>query len=85
VFTNTGENDLEIRHVKATWGCTAVSKTDHAIKKGESGVISTTFNSRGKSNKQHKSITINTNDPNNQIIRLKIVGTVLVPSKEDKK
>lgn len=78
VFKNNGDNDLEIRHVKGSWGCTAVSKTDGAIKKGESGIISASFNSAGKSNKQQKTITVNTNDPKRQTIILKISGNVTV-------
>jgi len=80
-FKNTGERDLEIRHVKGSWGCTAVSKTNGAIKKGETGVISVSFNSRGKRNKQHKTITVNTNDPKNQTLILKMTGNVVVPAK----
>jgi hypothetical protein len=34
---------------------------------------------------QHKSITINTNDPDNQTIRVKMVGYVKLPAAKDKK
>ena len=79
-FTNTGKNDLEIRKVKGSWGCTAVSKTDQAVKKGETSVISVSFNTRGKRNKQHKTITVTTNDPKHQVVILKMVGEVVVPT-----
>jgi len=77
VFKNLGKNDLVIRKVKAGWGCTAVSKADEAVKKGNSNKISVTFNTRGKKGKQGKTITVTTNDPNNQTIRLKVTGEVI--------
>ncbi|OYT17449.1 MAG: hypothetical protein B7C24_02565 [Bacteroidetes bacterium 4572_77] len=49
------------------------------MKKGESGIITVTFKSKGKSNRQHKNITVNTNDPKNQIIYLKMEGFVKAP------
>jgi len=79
-FKNEGKNDLIIRKVKGSWGCTAVSKTNQPIKKGETGKVSVSFNTRGKRNKQNKTITVTTNDPNHQIILLKMSGEVVVPA-----
>jgi len=81
VYKNLGKNPLFIRKVKGSWGCTAVSKTDSAVNKGETGIISASFNSRGKRGSQHKTITVITNDPAHQTIRLKMVGTVQVKKK----
>lgn len=43
-------------------------------------MVSVTFNTRGKRNKQHKNITVTTNDPKHQVLTLKIVGEVVVPA-----
>lgn len=84
-FKNFGENDLEIRNVKSSCGCTAVSISDEAIKKGNSSSIKAVFNTRGKKNRQSKSITITTNDPKHPTIVVKITGEVLVPKKQQTK
>lgn len=81
VFKNLGENDLEIRNVKSSCGCTAVNVTDEAIKKGKSSSIKAVFNTRGKKNRQNKTITINTNDPTHPTIVVKLTGEVTVPKK----
>ena len=76
VFTNTGKSDLIIRKTKASCGCTAISPTQKVIPAGETGIIKTKFNSRGKRGAQHKSITIVTNDPAQSTTRLWVKGTV---------
>ena len=43
-------------------------------------MISVSFNTRGKRNKQHKTITVTTNDPKHQVVMLKMVGEVVVPA-----
>ena len=85
VFKNLGENDLEIRNVKSSCGCTAVNVSDEAIKKGESSSIKAVFNTKGKRNKQTKSITINTNDPSNPVVVVKLTGEVTLPAKTETK
>ena len=62
-FKNTGKNDLIIRKMKSSCGCTAASVGSKTIKPGEEGSIKAVFNSRGKHGQQHKSITITTNIP----------------------
>lgn len=73
-FTNEGEGDLIIESVKASCGCTATAPKDKIIKPGASSEITATFDSRGRSGMQNKSITVKTNDPNQGtlILRLKV-------------
>lgn len=80
-FKNLGKNDLVIRKTKASCGCTAIAPVNDVIKGGAEGEIKVTFNSRGKSGKQNKTITVITNDPheNNSSLTLRITGEVLVP------
>lgn len=75
-FTNNGKSDLIIRKVHATCGCTAVAPPKKAIKPGETSSIKVIFNSRGKLNKQHKTVRIYSNAPDNSIVTLVIRGTV---------
>ncbi|MDV7188118.1 DUF1573 domain-containing protein [Lutibacter sp. TH_r2] len=58
---NTGKADLVIVSARATCGCTVPEWPKEAIKPGESSELKFTFNSRGRSGKQTKSITLKTN------------------------
>lgn len=75
-FTNKGKSDLLIRKIKASCGCTVTNPSDEIIKPGKTSTIKTTFNSRGKKDKQNKTITIITNDPVNHTTLLQVNGNV---------
>jgi len=60
-FKNTGNTDLIITNAYASCGCTIPEWPKKPIKPGETGIIRVKFNSRGKTNKQHKTVTLNTN------------------------
>lgn len=58
-FTNTGKAPLLITKIKAACGCTVPSGWSKApILPGQSGQFTVKFNSNGKPNGQHKSISI---------------------------
>ena len=62
VFTNTGKSDLIITNAKASCGCTVPEwPKNQKIKPGEKGEIKAVFDSKTKTNKQNKSITLTTN------------------------
>ncbi len=82
IVTNNGEENLIIRKVKASCGCTAVSPAKTLLAKGESTEIHATFDSRGKSGRQQKTITVISNDPKQSNVLLRISGTVTVPGQE---
>ena len=60
-FTNTGENPLIIDRCKGSCGCTVPQCPKDPIAPGEEGEIEVKFNSKGKKNKQTKTVTINAN------------------------
>lgn len=80
IVTNNGEENLIIRKVKASCGCTAVNPAKTILAKGESTTIHATFDSRGKSGRQQKTITVISNDPKQSNLILRISGTVTVPT-----
>lgn len=80
VVTNMGTENLIIRKVKASCGCTAVSPAKTVLGKGESTTIHATFDSRGKSGRQQKTITVISNDPKQSNMLLRISGTVSTSS-----
>lgn len=76
IITNKGKENLIIRKVKASCGCTAVTPEKTVLAKGESTKVHVVFDPRGKSGRQQKTITIISNDPKQSNILLRIQGTV---------
>jgi len=79
-FENTGVTDLIITNAHASCGCTIPEWPKHPIKPGEKAVIKVKFNSRGKKNKQNKTVTLTTNTKNGREF-LKIKAQV-IPAKK---
>jgi hypothetical protein len=80
-YKNDGKQDLIIRKVNSTCGCTVVNNTKDVIKPGESAEFQVTFNSAGRSNRQNKTITIVTNDPLSPQVTLRLSGDVTPANK----
>ena len=63
-FTNTGSEPLVISNAKGSCGCTVPKWPKNPIAPGETGEILVEFNSKGKTGKQTKRVTITANtDP----------------------
>ena len=75
-FSNRGKRNLAIRKVKASCGCTAIKPESTLIKKKKSSSIGIIFNTKGRKGKQHKTVTIISNDPKTPEIVLHIMGTL---------
>ena len=70
-FTNNGKADLIISDAKGSCGCTVPNWPKNPIAPGNGGVIEVTFDSRGKSGMQNKTVTLITNAiPNTKIITI---------------
>lgn len=70
-FTNTGENDLIITNAKGSCGCTVPYYPTEPIPAGETAEIKVSFNSKGKSGVQRKTVTITANtDPAQTVLNL---------------
>jgi len=76
-FKNSGKSDLIIRKVRSSCGCTTVTPANTTIKPGESSNIKAVFDAGVRKGKQHKVITIITNDPKKSQVSLVVSGTVL--------
>lgn len=77
VIKNEGGDLLKITKVSASCGCTAVMPEKNELKPGESTNIKVSFDSKGRSGKQTKIITIETNDTKNSKIKLSFTGNVI--------
>lgn len=63
IFTNTGRNQLEIKNVTTSCGCTgAVVDEKKVFDPGEQGKIKFTFNTEGRTGHNEKVITVFSND-----------------------
>lgn len=60
-ISNKGKTDLVITNASASCGCTVPEWPKEAIKPGDSGELKFSFNSRGRTGKQSKTITLLTN------------------------
>jgi hypothetical protein len=81
-FKNEGKNDLMIRFIRSTCGCTAVQQGPQGvgIKPGESSTIKAVFNSGSYSGKVTKAIYVYTNDPKNSELVLMLTADVEQPA-----
>ena len=81
-FTNAGKNDLIIRHIRATCGCTAIQQGSQGvgIKPGQSSSIKAAFSSGSYVGKVTKAIYVYTNDPKNSEVVLMLNADVEQPS-----
>ncbi|HIE11306.1 MAG TPA: DUF1573 domain-containing protein, partial [Kiritimatiellae bacterium] len=74
---NEGEATLEIRRVRSSCGCTVVQSSSQSIPPGGSAQITARFNLRGRRGPQHKTITVESNDPRQPRLLLHLQGTAL--------
>lgn len=81
-FTNTGSEPLVIKDAKGSCGCTVPKWPKTPIPPGETGDIQVEFNSKGKTGKQSKRVTITANTDPAQTF-LTISGNVIGKPKTD--
>lgn len=72
IITNTGKSDLNIRMTRATCGCTASEPEKSDLAPGESSKIKVTFDSKGRSGEQKKTVMVYSNDPVNPTQKIAI-------------
>ena len=78
ILTNPGKENLHIRKISASCGCTAVQPGTKTVQPGDSTVITAVFDPKGQAGSQKKAITVITNDPKRYKTILWIEGTVQV-------
>lgn len=62
-FVNKGQSELSIKAVKSSCGCTAALLSSNVIKPGQEGTIKVEFDTKNRSGKNSKTITVESNDP----------------------
>ena len=76
-FTNTTSKDITLTNVKASCGCTATNYTKTAVKPGERGTVTATYNAAA-GGAFHKTVTVMTSEENSAPKIITIKGTVKV-------
>ena len=76
-FTNSGKGTLVINSVQPSCGCTGVVMDEKKeFAEGETGEIKITFSTQGRQGVNTKTVSVNTNDPENPVITLTFKCTV---------
>jgi len=73
---NTGEENITIRNVHTSCGCTVASVSDSLIAPGKQTTVQVEFNPAGYTGEVTKNIYITTSDPKNQMITVTMTGYV---------
>jgi len=76
VIENTGKNNLILRTIKTSCGCTVVIPGKKVIAPNEKISLMVKFNPRGKRGRQIKAITVISNDPKHTTSILRIFANV---------
>jgi hypothetical protein len=76
VFTNTGDQVLEVSGVRTSCGCTTAGQWDKQVEPGHTGKIPIQFNSGGYGGQVHKTVYVTCNDSNQPSVTLNLQGTV---------
>lgn len=78
---NTGNNPLKIYNVKPSCGCTIPDWTKDEIPPGGKGLVKLSFDSKGKSGIQKKSVSVTTNtEPRTTVLGF---GAEVIPGTDD--
>lgn len=76
-FKNHGSGELIITGVKSSCGCTAALVSKSNLLKGEDGEVKIKFNPGRFIGRVTKSVTVNSNDPENPTYKLTITGEII--------
>jgi hypothetical protein len=77
ILRNDGNTTLEIVKAKPSCGCTVASISNKQIEPGGTATIKAKLNLQGREGKQHKSITVESNDPDTKTLSLLLRGTAI--------
>lgn len=79
IFTNTGDQLLEVTAVRPSCGCTTAGEWTHKAKPGETGTIAVQLNTAGQHSPVFKTITVTCNDKANGSPVLQLKGAIWKP------
>ncbi len=74
VIQNTGDTTLEINNIRAACGCTVADVSTRTIPPGAEATMTARLNLQGRTGYQSKPISVHSNDPEQPVLRLNMVG-----------
>ena len=77
LLKNEGDLSLEIRQVRPSCGCTVASISQNTIPPGGQAEVTTRLSLRGRQGAQHKTISVESNDPKQPTFILTLEGTAV--------
>ncbi len=77
VIRNIGTDTLVISDVKAQCGCTATLMSDKVLAPNDTGKLSISFNTAGRSGHQSKQVYVTSNDPQNPKLTISFSAEVM--------
>jgi len=79
IFTNIGNQVLDISNVHPQCGCTTAGDFSHKVEPGQTGEIPIQFNTVNYGSQVIKTITVASNDKSQPVVVLQLKGTVWKP------
>ena len=73
---NSGTQDLEIRNITTSCGCTAAMASSKLLKPGEKGTLKVEFDTTNKNGKLTRVITLTTNEPQNSVKTISVLADI---------
>lgn len=77
ILKNEGDLSLEIRQVRPSCGCTVANISQNTIPPGGQADVTTRLSLRGRQGAQHKTISVESNDPKQPTLVLSLEGTAV--------
>lgn len=77
VVRNAGDLTLEIGTIRPTCGCTVASVSRNQVPPGETAELTAKLSLRGRQGPQHKTISVQSNDPKTPTLTLVLEGTAV--------
>lgn len=78
VVRNVGTEDLEIRRISTSCGCTAALATDRVVAPGEQTILKVTFETRRYRGRHERTVSLASSDPR-RVLQIRVQAFVLPP------
>jgi len=76
VFTNTGDQLLEVTAVQPSCGCTTAGDWTRKVDPGKTGTVAIQFNSANFNGQVFKTVSVSSNDKQRPVTVLQLKGTI---------
>ena len=75
-YENKGKTVVNIKNVNSSCGCTVATLKKNDVQPGEKGEVTATFKIGGRTGVQSKTVSVQTDDPNQPMVNLVLQATI---------